>query len=45
GYSQLFDVQTFPTLYLLDREKKIIAKKLTFQQMDDILEMQRAGTN
>ena len=45
GYSQLFDVQTFPTLYLLDREKKIIAKKLTFQQMDDILEMQRAGSN
>lgn len=45
GYSQLFDVQTFPTLYLLDRDKKIIAKKLTFQQMDDILEMQRADTN
>lgn len=45
GYSQLFDIQTFPTLYLLDRDKKIIAKKLTFQQMDDILEMQRTDTN
>jgi len=42
GYSQLFDVQSFPTLYLLDREKKIIAKKLTFQQMDEIMDSQRA---
>jgi thiol-disulfide isomerase/thioredoxin len=42
GYSQLFDIQTFPTIYLLDREKKIIAKKLTFQQMDEILDMRRA---
>ena len=45
GYSQLFDVQTFPTLYLLDRDKKIIAKKLTFQQMDEILDLQRAAKN
>ncbi len=35
GYSQLYDVLTFPTLYLLDKEKKIIAKKLTYQQMDE----------
>lgn len=27
GYSQLYDVQSFPTLYLLDKEKRIIAKK------------------
>jgi hypothetical protein len=45
SYSQLFDVQTFPTLYLLDKDKKIIAKKLTFQQMDEILELQRTGNN
>ncbi|MEN9525214.1 MAG: hypothetical protein RLZZ256_598 [Bacteroidota bacterium] len=45
SYSQLFDVQTFPTLYLLDKDKKIIAKKLTFQQMDEILELQRSGNN
>ena len=44
SYSQLFDVQTFPTLYLLDRDKKIIAKKLTFQQMDEILDLQRTDT-
>jgi thiol-disulfide isomerase/thioredoxin len=37
GYSQLFDVQSFPTLYLLDKDKRIIAKKLTFEQMDGVL--------
>lgn len=39
GYSQLYDIQTFPTLYLLDNEKRIVAKKLTHQQMDDIITM------
>ncbi len=38
GYSQLYDVQSFPTLYLLDKDKRIIAKKLTYQQINDILE-------
>jgi hypothetical protein len=37
GYSQLYDVQTFPTLYLLDKDKRIIAKKLTLEQIDEIL--------
>ncbi len=37
GYSQLFDVQSFPTLYLLDKDKRIIAKKLTEQQVDEII--------
>jgi thiol-disulfide isomerase/thioredoxin len=39
GYSQLYDVLTFPTLYLLDKDKRIIAKKLTYQQIDDILDL------
>jgi thiol-disulfide isomerase/thioredoxin len=39
GYSQLYDVQTFPTLYLLDKDKRIIAKKLSVDQIDDILDM------
>jgi thiol-disulfide isomerase/thioredoxin len=39
GYSQLYDVQTFPTLYLLDSEKRIIAKKLTHDQLNDIWEL------
>lgn len=38
GYSQLFDVQSFPTLYLLDKHKNIIAKKLSEKQVDEILE-------
>jgi thiol-disulfide isomerase/thioredoxin len=39
GYSQLYDVQSFPTLYLLDREKLIVAKKLSFEQINEVLEM------
>jgi thiol-disulfide isomerase/thioredoxin len=38
GYSQLYDVQTFPTLYLLDKDKRIIAKKLSFEQIDQVLQ-------
>lgn len=39
GYSQLYDVQSLPTVYLLDKDKRIIAKKLTWQQTDDILQL------
>ena len=39
GYSQLYDVQVFPTLYLLDKEKRIVAKKLTLEQIDDVLQI------
>jgi thiol-disulfide isomerase/thioredoxin len=38
GYSQLYDVQSFPTLYLLDKDKRIIAKKVTLEQVDEILQ-------
>jgi thiol-disulfide isomerase/thioredoxin len=38
GYSQLYDVQSFPTLYLLDKDKRIIAKKVTVDQIDEILD-------
>ncbi|MDQ6722756.1 MAG: TlpA family protein disulfide reductase [Thermoproteota archaeon] len=38
GYKQLYDVTQTPTLYLLDKDKRIIAKKLTLQQMDDLLQ-------
>lgn len=43
GYSQLYDVQSFPTLYLLDKEKRIIAKKLTYQQLDEIIRLKQKG--
>ncbi|MEO8412161.1 MAG: redoxin domain-containing protein [Ginsengibacter sp.] len=39
SYKQLYDVTQTPTLYLLDKDKRIIAKKLTWEQMDDILQM------
>ena len=38
SYKQLYDITQTPTLYLLDKEKRIIAKKLTLQQMDDLLQ-------
>ncbi len=41
GYSQLFDVQSFPTLYLLDKDKRIIAKKVTEKQVDEILDFRQ----
>ena len=38
SYKQLYDVTQTPTLYLLDKDKRIIAKKLTWQQMNDVLQ-------
>jgi thiol-disulfide isomerase/thioredoxin len=43
GYSQLYDVLSFPTLYLLDKEKRIIAKKLTYEQIDEVLQLKLKG--
>lgn len=43
GYSQLYDVLTFPTLYLLDKDKRIIAKKLSYQQIDEVLQLKMKG--
>ena len=38
SYKQLYDVTQTPTLYLLDKDKRIIAKKLTLEQMDEVLQ-------
>ena len=38
GMRQLYDVATTPKLFLLDKEKRIIAKQLTFDQVDDLLQ-------
>jgi len=35
---QLYDVYKTPTLYLLDKNKKIIAKNLTIEQFNDFLQ-------
>ena len=39
GFRQLYDVTITPTLYLLDKDKHIIGKKLTWQQLNDLLEV------
>ena len=38
SYRQLFDVVSTPTIYLLDSEKKIIGKKLDWEQVHHLLE-------
>jgi hypothetical protein len=38
GYLQLYDVQTVPTIYLLDKDKRILAKKIPFEQIDEVLQ-------
>jgi thiol-disulfide isomerase/thioredoxin len=43
GYFQLYDVQTVPTLYLLDSNKFILAKKIPFDQIDKVLDYKLKG--
>ncbi len=38
GYRQLYDVIQTPTLFLLDKEKRIIGKKLSYKQLNEFLE-------
>ncbi|MFT3703181.1 MAG: DUF5106 domain-containing protein [Agriterribacter sp.] len=44
GFRQLFDVYQTPILYLLDKDKNIIAKKLNYQQMDELLQTKIKST-
>lgn len=44
GYRQLYDVYQTPMLYLLDKEKNIAAKKLSFTQLDDYMEFTRKNS-
>lgn len=39
GFRQLYDVYTTPLLYLLDENKRIVAKKLTYLQIDEIIDL------
>jgi hypothetical protein len=39
GYKQLYDVYQTPMLYLLDKDKRIIAKKLTYLQIDEVISL------
>ncbi len=44
GYKQLYDVYQTPVLYLLDKDKRIIAKKLTYQQIDEVIMLKYKNT-
>ena len=39
GFRQLYDVTLTPTLYLLDKDKHIIGKKLSWEQLNELLEV------
>jgi hypothetical protein len=39
SFRQLYDVTLTPTLFLLDKDKHIIAKKLTWEQINDLLKV------
>lgn len=43
GYRQLYDITMTPTIFLLDKEKRIIGKKLTWSQLDDLLKVKWAN--
>jgi peroxiredoxin len=38
-FRQLYDVYQTPLLYLLDKDKRIIAKKLTYQQLEEVINL------
>lgn len=37
SYRQLYDIFKTPTLYLLDKDKRIVAKQLSLEQFDDLI--------
>ena len=39
SFKQLYDVYVTPTIFLLDKEKKIAAKKLSIEQLNDFIEV------
>ncbi len=41
NYRQLYDISQTPTIYLLDKDKRIIAKKLSLAQFDKLMEAKR----
>lgn len=45
GYKQLYDVYQTPILYLLDKDKRIVAKKLSFEQLDEIITLKLKQQN
>jgi len=44
-YRQLYDVYQTPVLYLLDKDKRIVAKKLTYLQLDEVIDLKVKKVN
>ena len=44
-FGRVYDVQAFPTLYLLDKEKHIMARKINLAEIEKILQEQRKKRN
>ena len=44
NFRQLYDVYQTPILYLLDKDKRIIAKKLTYDQIEEVLNVKMKQT-
>jgi hypothetical protein len=40
NFRQNYDVYQTPTIYLLDKDKRIVAKKITPEQVQDFMEFQ-----
>lgn len=45
SYRQLYDVYQTPILYLLDKDKRIIAKNLSYQQLDRVIDLKLRQKN
>jgi hypothetical protein len=43
-YRQLYDVYQTPELYLLDKDKHIIAKRLSYEQVDEVINLKLKKT-
>lgn len=43
NYRQLYDIFKTPTMYLLDKDKRIIAKQLSLEQFDALIEKKAEG--
>lgn len=39
SFRQLYDVYQTPMLYLLDKDKRIVAKKLSFEQLNEVIDL------
>lgn len=39
SYKQLYDVYQTPLLYLLDKDKRIVAKKLNIEQLNEVIDL------